>query len=171
MNMSYNGVRPTNRSEALIWNHYNDPDKWDWIKIRYWPRCLAVAVMTKSLNYTTRWQLLVYLIGNGKHPDIAGDEVLEMGFSYFDEDAKRHIRNLVKDIKRGKGRWEYFNEATRKREELTGFKAPEVKMTRPKGPGFGEDTSNWFWNGFRLIPKGNTPVAESEEEEDEEDEY
>ena len=95
-----------------------------------------------------------------------------MGFSYFDEDAKRHIRNLVKDIKRGKGRWEYFNETTRKREELTGFKAPEVKMTRPKGPGFGEDTSNWFWNGFRLTPKGNTPVAENEEEEeDEEDEY
>ena len=93
MNLTYNGVRPSNRSEALIWNHYNDPDKWDWIKIRYWPRCLAVAVMTKSLNYTTRWQLLVYLVGNGKHPDIAGDEVLEMGFSYFDEDAKRHNNN------------------------------------------------------------------------------
>ena len=56
-------------------------------------------------------------------------------------------------------------------EELTGFKAPEVKMTRPKGPGFGGDTSNWFWNGFRLIPKESAPVAESEEEEDEEDGY
>ena len=170
MNLTYNGVRPSNRSEALIWNHYNDPDKWDWIKIRYWPRGLAVAVITKKLNYVTRWQLMCYLVGNGKHPDIAGDEVLEMGFSYFDEDAKRDIRNLVKDIKRGKGRWEYFDEITRKREELTGFEEPR-RITRPKGPVFGEDTSNYMWNGFRLVPKGNAHVAESEEEEDEEDWY
>ena len=96
MDLTYNGVRPTNRSEALIWNHYNDPDKWDWIKIRYWPRGLAVAVITKKLNYITRWQLMCYLVGNGTHPDIAGDIVLEMGFSYFDEQAKRHIRYLVR---------------------------------------------------------------------------
>ena len=170
MNMTYNGVKPKNKSEILIWNYYNNPDKWDWIKIRYWPRSLASAVITKSLNYATRWQLLVYLVGNGMHVDIAEEEVLNMGLSYFDEQAKRHIRALVKDIKRGKGRWQYFDEITRKREELTGFEEPR-RITRPKGPVFGEDTSNYMWNGFRLVPKGNAHVAESEEEEDEEDWY
>ena len=75
----------------------------------------------------------------------------------------------MKDIKKGRGRWEYFDEITRKREELTGFEEPK-RSTSHRGPVFGEDTSNWFWNGFRLIPKENTPMAESEEEEDEEDE-
>ena len=169
MNLTYNGVRPSNRSEALIWNHYNDPDKWDWIKIRYWPRGLAVAVITKKLNYVTRWQLMCYLVGNGKHPDIAGDEVLEMGFSYFDEQAKRHIRYLVADIKKGEKRWQYFDEITRKREELTPYEEPKVRVTAPKGPVFGEDTSDYVWNGFRLVPKGKVHDVESEEEWDEED--
>ena len=59
----------------------------------------------------------------------AGDEVLEMGFSYFDEQAKRHIRYLVADIKKGEKRWQYFDEITRKREELTPYEEPKVKRT------------------------------------------
>lgn len=168
MNMTYNGVKPRNKSEILIWNYYNNPDKWDWIRIRYWPRSLASAVITKSLNYVTRWQLLVYFVGNGMHVDVAEEEVLKMGLSYFDEQARRHIRGLVKDIKKGRGRWEYFDEITRKREELTGFEEPK-RSTRHKGPVFGEDTSDYFWNGFKLIRKEKVQVADSEEEEDEED--
>ena len=169
MNMTYNGVKPRNKSEILIWIITIIPTS-GIDQIRYWPRSLASAVITKSLNYVTRWQLLVYFVGNGMHVDVAEEEVLKMGLSYFDEQAKRHIRGLVKDIKKGRGRWEYFDEITRKREELTGFEEPK-RSTRHRGPVFGEDTSDYFWNGFRLVPKEKVHVTDREEEEDEDDWY
>ena len=52
---------------------------------------------------------------------------------------------------------------------MTPYEEPKVKMTVPKGPVFGEDTSDYVWNGFRLVPKGKVHDVESEEEWDEED--
>ena len=144
--MTYNGVKPRNKSEILIWNYYNNPDKWDWIRIRYWPRSLASAVITKSLNYVTRWQLLVYFVGNGMHVDVAEEEVLKMGLSYFDEQAKRHIRGLVKDIKKGEGDGN-ISMRSQEKEELTGFEEPK-RSTRHRGPVFGKIPVITFGTGL-----------------------
>ena len=48
--MQPNKIRPTNRLEAIKWNYYNS-DSWDFIKIRYWPRDIAKAVISKNLSY------------------------------------------------------------------------------------------------------------------------
>lgn len=110
---SFNGVKPSNKSEAVMWNRYNDTltdFEWDWIKIRFWPKNLAEAVIRKSLNYNTRWQLLLYFVGNGMDPLLARDAVIEAGDGYFDGSAKEHVRNLYKDLRKNASRWKYWDE-------------------------------------------------------------
>ena len=79
---SFNGVKPSNKSEAVMWNKYNDTHtnfEWDWIKIRFWPKNLAEAVIRKSLNYQTRWQLLLYFVGNMDPSHYPRNTIKEIG--------------------------------------------------------------------------------------------
>ena len=93
----------------------NSDKYWDGIPIRYWPISLAKAVCEERLNYTTRWQLMLYLVGNGWLPEDAADEILKMGASYFDGDAKRHVANLARDIYTKGSKWTYWDENHSKR--------------------------------------------------------
>lgn len=111
---SYNKVKPKNKKEAKIWNKYNNEKYWDWIKIRYWPANVARGVIEEKLNYQTRWQLLLYLVGNGMDPEDARIEIKRMGSSYFDNMARLHIDNLIQDMERNSDRWKYWDESAKR---------------------------------------------------------
>lgn len=109
--MNYNGVRPKNASEARIWNKYNG-GSWDFIKIRYWPSDIARAVISKTLNYQSRFRWYLYLVGNGMDPDMAHDVVHnELVGNRGNQD---HISQLRKDLERNQDKWSYWDENLKK---------------------------------------------------------
>lgn len=109
--MNYNGVRPKNQSEARIWNRFNG-DSWDWIPIRYWPSDIARAVISKNLNYNSRFRWYLYLVGNGMDPDMAQNVVKgELGSNRGNRD---HIDQLRKDLEKNQEKWSYWDEHLRK---------------------------------------------------------
>ena len=108
----------------------NSDKYWDGIPIRYWPISLAKAVCEERLNYTTRWQLMLYLVGNGWLPEDAADEILKMGASYFDGDAKRHVANLARDMYTKGSKWTYWDENHAKRMPIGNLHTRGVKSTR-----------------------------------------
>jgi len=126
---TYNNIRPKKREEARIWNYYNNTDKFDWIQIRFWPMNLASAVITESLNYQTRWQLMLYFIGNGMSVEEAVRTVKKMGENYFDKAAYDHVDSLARDIKAGKNNWEYWDELLGKRRNVRDSFIPERRSS------------------------------------------
>jgi hypothetical protein len=131
---SYNHFRPKSRKQAQIWNKLNSDKSWDGIPIRYWPISLAKAVCEERLNYTTRWHLMLYLVGNGWLPEDAADEVLKMGASYFDGDAKRHVSKLAEDMYTKGSKWTYWDENHAKRMSIGNIRSRGVKPTRKSAP-------------------------------------
>ena len=66
---SFNGVKPSNKSEAVMWNRYNDTltdFEWDWIKI---PLEICMRIIISVPHH-----LLLSL-----HPLLARDAVIEAG--------------------------------------------------------------------------------------------
>lgn len=98
----------------MQWNYYNGVSinsEWDFIKIRYWPRDLAEALINGELKNRKRFRLVCYLIGNGMDPN----HVLEWMEKILREQGRRrhmkHVRQLLNDIKAGKGaKWTYYDE-------------------------------------------------------------
>jgi len=117
--MSYNYVKPQGQRQAKIWNYYNNSDKWDWYRISIWPDYLAKAVVEERLNYKLRWQMFLYLVGNGKDPKIAVRDILEMGDSYFDREAIAHVENLPEAVANADGDYDYWDEINKRIEPLT----------------------------------------------------
>lgn len=117
--MSYNYVRPQGQRQTKIWNYYNNSDKWDWYRISIWPDYLAKAVIEERLNYKLRWQMFLYLVGNGKDPKIAVRDILEMGDSYFDREAIAHVENLPEAVANADGDYDYWDEISKRIEPLT----------------------------------------------------
>ena len=117
--MSYNYVRPQGQRQAKIWNYYNNSDTWDWYRISIWPDYLAKAVIEERLNYKLRWQMFLYLVGNGKDPKIAVRDILEMGDSYFDREAIAHVENLPEAVANADGDYDYWDEHLKRIEPLT----------------------------------------------------
>lgn len=131
---SYNHFRPKSKKQAQIWNKLNSDKYWDGIPIRYWPISLAKAVCEERLNYTTRWHLMLYLVGNGWLPEDAADEVLKMGASYFDGDAKRHVSKLAEDMYTKGSKWTYWDENNAKRMSIGNIRTRGVKPIRKSAP-------------------------------------
>lgn len=117
--MSYNYVRPEGQRQAKIWNYYNSSNTWDWYRISIWPDYLAKAVIEERLNYKLRWQMFLYLVGNGKDPKIAVRDILEMGDSYFDREAIAHVENLPEAVANADGDYDYWDEISKRIEPLT----------------------------------------------------
>lgn len=117
--MSYNYVRPEGQRQTKIWNYYNNSDKWDWYRISIWPDYLARAVIEERLNYKLRWQMFLYLVGNGKDPKIAVRDILEMGDKYFDREAIAHVENLPEAVANADGDYDYWDEHLKRIEPLT----------------------------------------------------
>lgn len=117
--MSYNYVRPQGQRQTKIWNYYNNSDKWDWYRISIWPDYLARAVIEERLNYKLRWQMFLYLVGNGKDPKIAVRDILEMGDKYFDREAITHVENLPEAVANTDGDYDYWDEHLKRIEPLT----------------------------------------------------
>jgi len=117
--MSYNYVRPQGQRQTKIWNYYNNSDKWDWYRISIWPDYLAKAVIEERLSYKLRWQMFLYLVGNGKDPKIAVRDILEMGDSYFDREAIAHVENLPEAVANADGDYDYWDEINKRIEPLT----------------------------------------------------
>lgn len=117
--MSYNYVRPQGQRQTKIWNYYNSSNTWDWYRISIWPDYLAKAVIEERLNYKLRWQMFLYLVGNGKDPKIAVRDILEMGDRYFDGEAIAHVENLPEAVANADGDYDYWDEITKKIEPLT----------------------------------------------------
>ena len=117
--MSYNYVKPVGQRQAKIWNYYNNSDTWDWYRISIWPDYLAKAVIEERLNYKLRWQMFLYLVGNGKDPKIAVRDILEMGDSYFDREAIAHVENLPEAVANADGDYDYWDEHLKRIEPLT----------------------------------------------------
>ena len=117
--MSYNYVRPQGQRQTKIWNYYNNSDKWDWYRISIWPDYLARAVIEERLNYKLRWQMFLYLVGNGKDPKIAVRDILEMGDKYFDREAIAHVENLPEAVANADGDYDYWDEHLKRIEPLT----------------------------------------------------
>lgn len=117
--MSYNYVRPQGQRQTKIWNYYNNSDHWDWYRISIWPDYLAKAVIEEKLNYKLRWQMFLYLVGNGKDPKIAVRDILEMGDSYFDREAIAHVENLPEAVANADGDYDYWDEHLKRIEPLT----------------------------------------------------
>lgn len=117
--MSYNHVKPQGQRQAKIWNYYNNSDKWDWYRISIWPDYLAKAVIEERLNYKLRWQMFLYLVGNGKDPKIAVRDILEMGDRYFDREAIAHVENLPEAVANADGDYDYWDEISKRIEPLT----------------------------------------------------
>ena len=117
--MSYNYVRPQGQRQAKIWNYYNNSDTWDWYRISIWPDYLAKAVIEERLNYKLRWQMFLYLVGNGKDPKIAVRDILEMGDRYFDREAIAHVENLPEAVANADGDYDYWDEINKRIEPLT----------------------------------------------------
>jgi len=105
-----NKPKPTTTREAKIWYKYSRHPDWDWRPIWEWPTDLQRAVMRENLNYTTRFRLFVYFVGNGMDPRQARDIVISMCTSAKD---KEHVRSLFRDLLK-KGRdWTYWDEHNR----------------------------------------------------------
>lgn len=117
--MSYNYVKPQGQRQTKIWNYYNNSDKWDWYRISIWPDYLAKAVIEERLNYKLRWQMFLYLVGNGKDPKIAVRDILEMGDKYFDREAIAHVENLPEAVANADGDYDYWDEHLKRIEPLT----------------------------------------------------
>lgn len=117
--MSYNYVRPQGQRQTKIWNYYNNSDNWDWYRISIWPDYLAKAVIEERLNYKLRWQMFLYLVGNGKDPKIAVRDILEMGDRYFDREAIAHVENLPEAVANADGDYDYWDEISKRIEPLT----------------------------------------------------
>jgi hypothetical protein len=132
---TYNKVVPKRGRQAQIWNYYNNTDNFDWIQIRFWPKNLASAVISESLNYQTRWQLILYFIGNGMDVDYAVRMVKKMGEDYFDRAAYDHVDNLARDIKAGKKNWEYWDEVSKRRKNIKDSAITNTRVARYQQPG------------------------------------
>ena len=117
--MSYNYVKPVGQRQSKIWNYYNSSNTWDWYRISIWPDYLAKAVIEERLNYKLRWQMFLYLVGNGKDPKIAVRDILEMGDSYFDREAIAHVENLPEAVANADGDYDYWDEISKRIEPLT----------------------------------------------------
>ena len=117
--MSYNYVKPVGQRQSKIWNYYNSSNTWDWYRISIWPDYLAKAVIEERLNYKLRWQMFLYLVGNGKDPEIAVRDILEMGDSYFDREAMAHVENLPEAVANADGDYDYWDEISKRIEPLT----------------------------------------------------
>lgn len=131
---TYNKFRPKSRTQAQIWNKLNSEKSWDGIPIRFWPISLAKAVCEEKLDYRTRWHLMLYLVGNGWIPEEAADEVLKMGASYFDGDAKRHVANLARDMYTKGHEWTYWDEDHGQRMKIGNIRGRRVGNTRKSAP-------------------------------------
>lgn len=107
--MSYNKVRPQSRAEARIWNTYNN---WDWHPIRVWPKFIAEGVIRQNLTNSSRFALLLYLIGNGMGPEKAEGVIYDIGGKNFDYEAKNQIAWLVKNLDQLE-RYKYYDEHLR----------------------------------------------------------
>lgn len=117
--MSKNYIVPQGQRQTKIWNYYDNSDSWDWHRISIWPDYLARAVIEERLNYKLRWQMFLYLVGNGKEPRVAVRDILEMGESYFDKEAIAHVENLPDAVANADGDYDYWDEISRRMEPLT----------------------------------------------------
>lgn len=109
--LTLNGLRPTSRSQAKIWNRFSERN-FDWYPIKYWPRFLARAVITQRLTYKLRFSLFVYFVGNGIAPRRAR-EIIE-SIKDFDESALRHLKNLEDNSDQVMQKYKYFDETLHK---------------------------------------------------------
>lgn len=111
--MSYNGVRPKNKAEAQIWNYFNG-EKWDFWKIRVWPKYLAEATIQRKFTNRVRFGLMMYLVGNGMQPWQARGLILYLGQGKIDEEGVRHVMYLEKNIDRYLQQYKYYDERIKK---------------------------------------------------------
>lgn len=170
--MEYNGIRPKSREEARIWNKYNGGE-WDWIPIRYWPSDIAKAVISKNLNYTTRFRWYLYLVGNGMDPDIAHnvvkDQLIANGSSGNNLD---HIDQLNKDLEKNENKWSYWDEHLRKTmkigDTIVGRNHTIVIRRRIKSKPFtGINTTNeWLKKTFKKNKKWDDGTYDSDDDSD-----
>lgn len=170
---TYNGVRPKTQKEARIWNYYNNTDNFDWIQIRYWPKNLASGAITESLNYQTRWQLMLYFIGNGMTVEQASRTVKKLGENYFDRAAYDHVDNLARDIKAGKNNWEYWDELTKRRRNIRDSFIPSANVARYESVRRKEVRNTWSfprrntsYDNTRIRGNIDNLMKRREEEED-----
>lgn len=94
--MSYNGVEPSNREEAKVWNFFNDSNRWDWYPIRIWPAFLAKAAMSGVLRNHDRFGLFLYFVVNGLSPQDAVDTIASL--TRLDTEANRQLAWLVEHV-------------------------------------------------------------------------
>ena len=69
-------------------------------------------------KYKLRWQMFLYLVGNGKDPKIAVRNILEMGDRYFDREAIAHVENLPEAVANADGDYDYWDEHLKRIEPL-----------------------------------------------------
>ena len=122
--------------EAKKWNYYNS-DKWDFIPIRYWPRSIATAVISGRLDYNSTFEWFLYLIGNGMSPENASTVIgKEVGFK---RERMDQLTNIKRDLFEKKKEWTYWDETTRRRENVhivgvNNAKKGRSIRTRRQGP-------------------------------------
>ena len=98
-----------------MWNKWN---KIDWWPIRIWPKRVAQDVISEKLNNVTRFSLILYLVGNGIHPNEAEDWILEMAGHYKDDAAKRQVIWLLRNTTK-LSRFKYWDEIAQEYRKFT----------------------------------------------------
>lgn len=79
-------------------------------------------INSKKLNNQERFELFIYLVGNGLEPNLSYNAIL-FGWDGWDKDAKRHLQWLLKNVAKleTKG-YEYWDEHLKKQVKLVIFK-------------------------------------------------
>jgi len=158
--MNDNNVRPKTKLEAVKWNYYNTSDKWDFIKMRYWPWDIAKAVMKRNLNYLTRFRWFLYLVGNGMDPRMARDMVKKE--LHGNRPGQDHVDALYKDLKKKAKKWTYWDETLRKTTSVADTLVQEDFEMESRMPMPKYDDSLKYRTpitGFKMGPRG--PVKQS----------
>lgn len=105
--MNHNSLRPQTKEQAKVWNRYNTVE-WDWIPMRYWPYDIALAVMTKTLNYESTFRWFIYLMGNGLSPEEV-EGIMEFELSH-NQHRLDQVRGLLRDVDKKASDWTYWDE-------------------------------------------------------------
>lgn len=79
-------------------------------------------INSKKLNNKERFELFVYMVGNGLEPELAS-HVLLFGYHGWDNDAKRHIHWLWQNVVKLEDKeYQYWDEHLKKQVKLLVFK-------------------------------------------------
>lgn len=80
----------------------------DFYPIRTWPWGMQRLAMGETIDYTGRFTLWMFFVGNGVDPYIARDWVFH-GKRDVKPDAREHVNNLIKNMKKMFETYKYWD--------------------------------------------------------------